>query len=252
MTPATPQPESLSRFILYLRATAFWLVFVTTTLVSAVLVVFMFPLSLSARQAFVNGYVHFILWWLRVTCRLDHRIRGLEHIPPEACIVFSKHQSTWETFALQIIFPPQIWVAKRELLWIPFFGWALALMKPVALNRGSGRAAVEQLTRQGKARLAEGLWVILFPEGTRVAPGKRGRYKIGGAVLAEQSGYPIIPVAHNAGEYWPRRSFIKRPGTIEVRIGPAIDPVGKSAQEILREASEWIESTMAEITTLKD
>lgn len=252
MAPVTSHPDHPPRFVLYLRATAFWLVFVSITLIAAVLVLFMLPFSLSSRQAFVKGYVRFILWWLRVTCRLDHTIEGLEHIPPNACIVFSKHQSTWETFAIQIIFPAQIWVAKRELLWIPFFGWALSLMKPIALNRGSGRAAVEQLVTQGKQRLAEGLWVILFPEGTRVMPGKRGRYKIGGAVLAEQSGYPIVPMAHNAGEYWPRRSFIKYPGTIQVRIGPPIDPAGKSAQAILREASDWIESTMADITTLKD
>lgn len=252
MTAVVPQPDDPPRFVLYLRAAAFWLVFASTTLVAAILVVLMFPFSFASRQAFVKGYVRFILWWLRISCRLDYQIQGLDHIPSGACIVFSKHQSTWETFALQVIFPTQIWVAKRELLWIPFFGWALALMKPIALNRGSGRAAVEQLVRQGRERLTEGLWVILFPEGTRVAPGKRGRYKIGGAVLAEQTGYPIVPVAHNAGEYWPRRSFLKYPGTVQVRIGPPIDPVGKSAQEILKETSDWIESSMAEITTLKE
>jgi 1-acyl-sn-glycerol-3-phosphate acyltransferase len=224
-------------------------VFAPTTIIAAILVVLMFPLSLASRHAFIGGYVRFILWWLRFTCGLRHEIRGLDNIPPDTCIVFSKHQSTWETFALQVIFPHQIWVAKRELLWVPFFGWALALMKPIALNRGSGRAAVEQLVKQGKQRLDEGLWVILFPEGTRVAPGKKGRYKIGGAVLAEQSGYPVIPVAHNAGEFWPRRSFIKRPGTIQVRIGPPIPSKGKSAQQLMQEASAWIESNMAEITT---
>ncbi|NNG13131.1 MAG: 1-acyl-sn-glycerol-3-phosphate acyltransferase [Halobacteria archaeon] len=250
--PLPPNPEGTSRFVLYLRAAAFWLVFASTTLIAAILVVLMFPLSLASRQAFVKVYVRFILRWLRITCKLNHEIQGLENIPPDTCIVFSKHQSTWETFAIQIIFPAQIWVAKRELLWIPFFGWGLALMKPIALNRGSGRAAVEQLARQGTERLAEGLWVILFPEGTRVAPGRQGRYKIGGAVLAERSGYPIIPVAHNAGEYWPRRSFIKYPGTIQVRIGPPISPLGKTAQEILKESSDWIESKMAEITSAQD
>ncbi len=252
MATIPPRADAPSLFVLYLRAAAFWLVFATTTLIAGILVIFMFPLSLASRQAFVNGYVHFILWWLGITCRLYHEIQGHEHIPTEPCIVFSKHQSTWETFALQIMFPSQIWVAKRELLWIPIFGWALALMKPIALNRSSGRAAVEQLVKQGKERLAAGLWVILFPEGTRVAPGKKGRYKIGGAVLAERSGYPIIPVAHNAGEYWPRRSFIKHPGTIQVRIGPPISPSGKTAQEILKESSGWIETNMVEITTLQD
>lgn len=249
-----PQPNNKqpSRPVLLVRATAFWIVFAPTTIIAAILVVLMFPFPLTSRQTFVITYVRFILWWLRITCKLDHEIQGIEHIPPDTGIVFSKHQSTWETFAIQIIFPAQIWVSKRELLWVPFFGWALALMKPIALNRGSGRAAVEQLVKQGKERLDAGLWVILFPEGTRVAPGRKGRYKIGGAVLAERSGYPIIPVAHNAGEYWPRRSFIKYPGTIQVRIGAPISSNGKSAQEILQEASGWIESSMAEITTLRD
>lgn len=241
-----------SRPVLLLRAIAFWIVFATSTVMAALFLLLLFPFTLATRQAYVNGYVRFILWWLRITCKLDHEIQGAENIPPDTCIVFSKHQSTWETYALQIIFPAQIWVAKRELLWVPFFGWGLALMKPIALNRGSGRAAVEQLATQGKQRLDSGLWVILFPEGTRVAPGKRGRYKIGGAVLAERSGHSIIPVAHNAGEYWPRRSFIKHPGTIQVRIGPPISSRGKSAQQILEESRDWIESAMAEITTLKD
>ena len=173
------------------------------------------------------------------------------HITSGASIVFAKHQSTWETIALQKIFPQQVWVAKRELLWIPFFGWGLALMKAISIKRGTGQAAVQQLVTEGKSRLDEGLWVIIFPEGTRIPPGKKGRYRIGGAVLAEQSGYPIVPVAHNAGEYWPRRSFIKRPGTIQVRIGRPITPAGRSAQEILDVASAWIEERMAEITTLK-
>ena len=142
-------------------------------------------------------------------------------------------------------------MAKRELLWIPFFGWGLAVMKTIAIKRGTGRAAVTHLIRQGRARLKEGLWIIIFPEGTRVAPGEKGRYRVGGAVLAEHSGYPVLPVAHNAGEYWPRRSLIKRPGTIKVRIGPLISSKGKSAQQILHEAESWIESTMAEITTMK-
>ena len=125
------------------------------------------------------------------------------------------------------------------------------MMKPIAIKRGTGRAAVMQLIRQGTERLKEGLWVIIFPEGTRVAPGQKGRYRIGGAVLAEHSGYPVLPVAHNAGEYWPRHSFIKRPGIIKVRIGPLITPAGRSAQEIMDMAETWIESTMTEITTAK-
>jgi len=239
------------QFLLYLRALAFWLVFATTTVLAAVVVMFMFPFSLSQRQKFVTSWVGFILWWLQTICRLRYVVEGAENIPlPGPAIVFSKHQSTWETLALQRILPSQIWVAKRELLWIPFFGWGLALMKTIAIRRGTGRAAVKQLIRQGKERLKEGLWIIVFPEGTRVAPGQKGRYRIGGAVLAEHTGYPVLPVAHNAGEYWPRRSLIKRPGTIRVRIGPLISSEGKSAQQILHDAESWIESTMSEISTI--
>lgn len=239
-----------SRLLLYLRALAFWLVFATTTVMAAILVILMFPLRLRHRQKFVTWWVGFILWWLETTCQLRYVVKGEENIPHTGpAIVFAKHQSTWETLAMQRIFPPQIWVAKRELLWIPFFGWGLALMKPIAIKRGTGRAAVMQLIRQGKERLREGLWIIIFPEGTRVPPGQKGRYRIGGAILAEHSGYPILPVAHNAGEFWPRHSFIKRPGTIQVRIGRPIRVGGRSAQEIMNDAETWIESTISEITT---
>ena len=239
------------RLELWLRSLAFWIVFPASIVVFAILLLLAFPVPFRKRWAVVMVWVHFILWWLKVTCRLDHEIQGWDNIISSPAIVFSKHQSTWETIALQEVFPPLVWVAKRELMWIPFFGWGLALMKCIHLKRGTGRAAVKQLVTQGRARLEEGLWIVIFPEGTRIPAGQKGRYRIGGAVLAEQTGYPIIPVAHNAGEYWPRRSFLKRPGTIQVRIGKPILPAGKSAQQILDEAAGWIEAQMAEITTLK-
>lgn len=237
--------------VLWLRSLAFWVVFPVSIVLFAMLLLFTFPFPLAHRWSLLQRWVGFILWWLKVTCQLTCEVHGREHIGAEAGIVFAKHQSTWETIALQQIFPLQVWVAKRELMWIPFFGWGLALMKCIHIKRGSGRAAVNQLVTQGRARLKEGLWIIIFPEGTRIPVGKVGRYRIGGAVLAEQTGYPVYPVAHNAGEYWPRRSFIKQPGVIQVRIGAPILPAGKSAQEILEEASGWIEQQMAEITTLK-
>ena len=237
--------------LLWVRSLAFWMVFPLSIAVFAVLLLFTFPFSLRSRWALVQIWVRFTLWWLAVTCRLRYEVHGHEHITPTAGIVFSKHQSTWETIALQQIFPLQVWVAKRELIWLPFFGWGLILMKCIFIKRGTGRAAIKQLVTQGKARLDEGIWIVIFPEGTRVPPGQRGRYRIGGAVLAEKSGYPIVPVAHNAGEYWPRRSFIKRPGIIQVHIGAPIDSEGKSAQQVLEEASTWIEARMADITTLK-
>jgi 1-acyl-sn-glycerol-3-phosphate acyltransferase len=237
--------------VLWLRSLAFWLVFPVTIIIYAILLLFTFPFSLRVRWTLIQSWVTFTLWWLKVSCKLTHEVQGAENIPDDAGIVFAKHQSTWETIALQRIFPLQVWVAKRELMWIPFFGWGLALMKCIAIKRGSGRAAIRQLVSQGKARLEQGIWIVIFPEGTRIPAGERGQYRIGGAVLAEHSGFPIVPVAHNAGEYWPRRSFIKRPGVIQVRIGAPISSNGKSAQQILDEAADWIEARMDEITTLK-
>lgn len=244
-------PVTASYPVLWLRSLAFWLVFPVSIVCYAVALLFTFPFPFRVRWQMVQSWVNFNLWWLRVTCRLSHEVQGIENIPDGAGIVFSKHQSTWETIALQRFFPMQVWVAKRELMWIPFFGWGLALMKCIAIKRGTGRAAIRQLIKQGKARLDEGLWIVIFPEGTRIPAGQRGNYRIGGAILAEHTGYPIVPVAHNAGEYWPRRSFIKHPGVIQVRIGPPIRSDGKSAQQILDEASSWIEARMDEITTLK-
>ncbi len=237
--------------LLWLRSLAFWIVFPISVVLFATLLLFTFPFSLATRWALLQQWVKFILWWLKVTCRLTHEVQGLEHVNEGPAIIFAKHQSTWETIALQRLFPLQVWVAKRELMYLPFFGWGLALMKCIAIKRGTGRAAIRQLVTQGKARLDEGIWIVIFPEGTRIPPGEKGQYRIGGAILAEKSGYPIIPVAHNAGEYWPRRSFIKRPGVIQVRIGAPISTKGKSAQQLLETASDWIEDRMAEITTLR-
>jgi len=241
----TPYP------VLWLRSLAFWIVFPLSIALFATLLLFTFPFSLATRWALLQHWVKFTIWWLDLTCRLKHEVQGLEHISEEPAIVFAKHQSTWETIALQSIFPLQVWVAKRELMWLPFFGWGLALMKCIAIKRGTGRAAIKQLVQQGKARLDEGIWIVIFPEGTRIPPGQKGEYRIGGAILAQKTGYPIVPVAHNAGEYWPRRSFIKQPGVIQVRVGAPISTAGKSAQQILEEASGWIEDRMAEITTLR-
>jgi len=238
------------RPVLVLRSALFTLVMITTVLVFAPLVVLMFPFPFEWRYAVATRWARLNLRWLKISCRLGYEVEGRENIPAQASIVFSKHQSAWETLALQEIFPPQVWVLKRELLWLPFFGWALALLEPIAIDRKAGRKAVEQLVNQGCRRLEKGRWVIVFPEGTRVAPGTRGRYRIGGAVLAERCGGRVVPVAHNAGEYWRRRAFIKYPGTIRVVIGPPIETSGKTAQQILEQAEAWIEGTMAKITTL--
>lgn len=184
---------------------------------------------------------------LNKLCHLDYRVEGAEYLPAGAAIVMSKHQSAWETIVFQQIFPPQTWVLKHELMWIPFFGWALKLMRPIAIDRGAGRRAIEQVIEQGRERLQSGIWVVVFPEGTRVAPGTRKRYGLGGAVMAAETGYPIVPVAHNAGSFWLRRGFLKKPGTVRVAIGPAIDPRGRKPDEIIKQVEEWIESKMKEL-----
>jgi 1-acyl-sn-glycerol-3-phosphate acyltransferase len=205
------------------------------------------PLPYRHRYALVSRWTHWNLWWLDKTCGLNHTVIGLENIPERPTIVFCKHESAWETLALQRYFKPQVWVIKRELLWIPFFGWGLATLRPIAIDRKSSRAALDQILTQGRDRLRDGCWVVIFPEGTRVAPGERRRYRQGGAVLAENTGCPVLPIAHNAGDFWPRKSFIKRPGTIRLAIGPVIESTGRSAAEINRLAENWIESTVKEI-----
>ena len=187
-----------------------------------------------------------VLALLRILCGLDHRLEGAEHLPENA-VVLMKHSSAWETIAQLVLFPRQVWVMKRQLLWVPFFGWALAVFNPIAIDRKGGRRAVEQVLRQGQQRLAEGLWVIIFPEGTRVARGERRRYGLSGALLAAVAERPIIPVAHNAGDYWPRRGWMKRPGTIRMVIGPPIKAAGRSPRDVNRDVETWIEGTLEEI-----
>ena len=196
------------------------------------------------RYGLVSRWTQWNLWWLDKTCGLSHRVVGEDNSPEQPCIIFCKHESAWETLALQRYFTPQVWVIKRELLWIPFFGWGLATLRPIAIDRSASRAGLEQILTQGRERLNDGCWVVIFPEGTRVAPGERRRYRQGGAALAERTGYPVLPVAHNSGDSWPRNSFIKYPGTIQLAIGPAIESTGRSAAEINRLAESWIESTV--------
>jgi 1-acyl-sn-glycerol-3-phosphate acyltransferase len=187
---------------------------------------------------------------LKHLCRLDYHIQGLEHLPASTCIVLSKHQSAWETIALRALLPiGQTWVLKQELLGIPILGAALRQFRPIAIDRAAGRLALKQLLTDGQRLLDAGRWVVIFPEGTRVAPGERGCYNIGGALLAQRTGYPIIPIAHNAGVFWGRRSLIKHPGTITVVIGPAILSEGKSAQELNRHTESWIENTVDGLPT---
>ena len=205
---------------------------------------FTFPLNAHTRYRIISGLAHSVMWLLRVICDIRIEVKGIENIPKQPCIVLCKHQSAWETFALQTVFPPQVWVLKRELLWLPFFGWGLALTSPIAINRSKGKQAMKQLLAQGKQRLDNGFCVVIFPEGTRMPYGVRGKYKMGGALLGESTGAPVVPVAHNAGKFWARNALLKTPGTITMSIGKPIDPAGHKADEINRQAEEWIETEM--------
>ena len=228
----------------FIRSLLFFLVQLVWTPVYASMVLFIFPLKPLTRYRIASGLAWSTMWLLRVICGIRMEVRGAENIPKEPCIVLCKHQSAWETFALQTVFPPQVWVLKRELLWLPFFGWGLALTSPIAIDRSKGKQAMRQLLEQGRDRLARGFCVVIFPEGTRMPYGVHGKYKVGGAVLAENTGAPVVPVAHNAGKFWGRNAFWKHPGTIVMSIGKPIDPKGLKADEINRRVEHWIEGEM--------
>lgn len=236
--------------MLVTRAILFYLGLSLATIIVVSFSPLLFPFSQRIRSRYISMWAYFVLWWLKVTCKLTFRIEGLENIPQTNSLILAKHQSAWETIAMQTIFPAQTWVLKRSLLLIPIFGWGLALTRPVAIDRTAGKVALRQVISKGTARLKQGLWIVVFPEGTRTAPGQRKRYAIGGAMLAEKSGFPVVPVCHNAGEFWPKQGFIKHPGVITLVIGKTIDPAGMKAGEINEQVEEWIESTYQRITTL--
>lgn len=233
--------------MVFLRSALFSLSVIITSVVITCIVLLFYFAPFHWRYTIISQFARYNLWVLKTVCKLDYVVEGRENIPDSAAIIFSKHQSTWETIALQQVFPPLTFVIKRELLWLPFFGWGLSCMDPIAINRSAGRNAIRQIIEQGTERLKRGLWVVIFPEGTRVPPGTRGRYKIGGAVFAAESGYPVVPVAHNAGYFWAKGQFLKRPGTIRMVICPPIDTQGKPAEAILAEAEQLIEDEMARL-----
>tara|TARA_B100000676_G_scaffold311341_1_gene380868 strand:- start:4920 stop:5651 length:732 start_codon:yes stop_codon:yes gene_type:complete len=234
-------------FIAGLRSIIYFILQIIITPPYALIVLASYPLSPLKRYYVISGWAHMMLFFSRVICGVNYCVLGAENIPRKPAIILSKHQSAWETLAFQKIFPPQAWVLKKELLYIPFFGWGLAMTSPIAINRSLGRAALKQIIKQGKDRLEKGLWVVVFPEGTRIDPGKKGKYGIGGALLATRTGVSVVPVAHNAGILWGKNSFIKFPGTITVSIGELIDPVGMDANELNDKVEEWIELEMNRI-----
>lgn len=228
--------------MLALRSFIFLLLQLVLTPIFSTMAILTYPFPPLMRYRLISSYARTMIWLLKVVCGIRHQVIGIENIPEEPCVVLCKHQSAWETLALQVIFPPQAWVLKRELLWLPFFGWGLAMTSPISINRSDGKGAVKQLLKQGKERLAQGFFVVIFPEGTRIPYGERGKYKVGGALLAASAGVPVLPVAHNAGRLWGRNSFIKRPGLITMGIGAPIVTSGLKADEINARAEAWIEN----------
>ena len=197
--------------------------------------------------AIARTWARMQFWLLQKVCGLTFAVEGRERIPPGNHIVMSNHTSAWETIAQFLIFPPQVWVLKRELLWIPFIGWGLKLLRPISINRGAGHRAVNQVIDQGKQRLAAGLWIIIFPEGTRVVAGEKRKYGVSGALLATETAKYVIPLSHNAADFWVRRGIIKKPGTIRVVIGEPIDATGKDPRSLNDEVRRSIEAGLARI-----
>lgn len=206
-----------------------------------------FFLPYRAHFQMARAWAHLLLWLLKHLCQLHYVVEGRENLPAGNHIAMWKHSSSWETIAQMVTFPAQSWVLKHELMFIPFVGWGLKLLRPIAIDRGAGHAAVNQVIEQGKARLASGLWVIIFPEGTRMPPGETRKYGVSGALLATASERVIVPVAHDAGTYWPRRGLLKKPGVIRAVIGPPIDTRGLEAREINARVQRWIETTVASL-----
>ncbi len=180
-------------------------------------------------------------------CGLRYVVEGRENVPAQNSIVLMKHSSAYETIVQMLLFPDQCWVLKRELMWAPFFGWALAALHPIAIDRAAGHTAVGQVVEQGKEQLRSGRWVMIFPEGTRMPPGQTRRYGISGTLLAQEAGRLLVPVAHNAGDFWPRRGLRKNPGTVRFCVGLPVDPAGRDAREVNEEIQRWVEAKVAQL-----
>lgn len=233
--------------MLFIRSLIFVSLHIVTIVLFSLLSILLWPLPFKWRYKVVSQWAVLNIWLLEKLCGIHYKIEKTEDIPNEPCIIMCKHQSSWETLAIQAIFPPQVWVLKRELLWLPFFGWGLAALKPIAIDRGAGRKALNQVVEQGKDRLSSGYWVVIFPEGTRVPCGQIGRFAIGGAKLAVESGYPIVPIAHDAGKAWPKNRFIKKPSVIKLVIGAKMTTKDKTVAEVNQQVYQWMEGQMTQL-----
>jgi len=244
--------RQFSRLELYLRSSVFWVFhFVSMVLVVSTVLLF-FWLPVTQRYAIGSSWAKMNMVFLRWFCDLSYDIKGKENIPNEASLVISNHQSTWETMSFQHFLPNQLWVMKKELFRIPIFGWGLALMSPIAIDRSAGKKAIEQIVEQGREKLKQGRWVVVFPEGTRISPGVKSKYKRGAFVFASRISHPVLPIAHNAGEFWPKHSFIKYPGKITVSIGAPFVAEGMDPDDIRQQVESWIRQELTCISTFNE
>lgn len=231
------------------RSTLFLVFQVVTVVPYALLCLLWSPLPLHWRYRLTLGWPRMVLWAARVLLGVRHRMLGFDNLPDGPAVLLSKHQSTWETFFLVCTMPRELcFVFKRELLWVPFFGWGISLLDMIHIDRRRGSDAFEGVVRQGIRKLADGRWIIMFPEGTRTGVGATPRYKTGGTRLAARTGAPVVPIAVNSGEVWPRRAFLIRPGLITVSIGPTIPSAGKPVDQLHAEVQGWIEGEMRRIS----
>jgi len=239
----------MSRFILFLRSVAFALLLTVATVVWALMCFLFAPLPYRQRYYWTTRWNVFVIWAAKVCCGIRYQIKGMENLPDGPAILLSKHQSAWETIFYPMIMPrPLAYVFKKELLYIPFFGWGIGLLRMIPIDRSRGRDAFAQVVAKGRERLANGQWIILFPEGTRIPRGKKGTYKSGGARLAVATQTPVVPIAMNSADCWPRNAFIKTPGLITISIGKPISSEGREPAELMQQAENWIESEMRVIS----
>ena len=234
---------------LFLRSLLFMLIMIVATIIWAMVCFLAAPLPYNKRFWVTSRWNVFIIWCAKVICGIHYKFKGYDNLPDAPAIVLPKHQSAWETiFLLPNLTRPLVYVFKKEILYIPFFGWAMALLRMIPIDRSQGKYAFKHVVAHGKRRLADGQWIIMFPEGTRIPVGQAGKYKSGGTRLAIETNTVVIPIAHNSGECWPKKSFLKRPGVITVSIGKPISPDGHTPDSMMHEVENWIESEMRVIS----
>lgn len=242
--------SSLTRFNLFIRSCLFMLVMVVVTVIWAPICFLFAPLPYNKRYYATARWNVLMIWAAKVICGINYQTKGWDNFPDGPVIVLCKHQSAWETIFLLMATPrPLVFVFKKSITYIPFFGWAIALMRMIPIDRSKGKDAFAQVVKIGRERLADGQWIIMFPEGTRIPVGQKGNYKGGGTRLAIETNTPVIPIALNSGECWPKNAFIKKPGTITVSVGKPISPEGLNAVDMMLKVEEWIEAEMRVISS---